>query len=127
MDGFTKEQSGTLPYTHINKVIGREEELMWFSNPHGKMDFLHPMFLDDLNVKGITSYQFIQKSLNLFKLKCITADPANKDSQLAEIQKQISQFLKNKNLENLNYTVEFTNQLEKNEKTGKVKMVIKDF
>ncbi|EGD50376.1 hypothetical protein TheetDRAFT_2811 [Thermoanaerobacter ethanolicus JW 200] len=40
-------------YTYIKRVIGREEEIMWFKNENGDKDFLHPLFIDDLDVEGI--------------------------------------------------------------------------
>lgn len=126
MEGYTKNQYGKLPYTHIDKVMGREEELMWFVNAKGKRDFLHPLFIDDLNVTGITKYQFVQKSLNYFELKCMTSNKSNEDIQSMEISKQIRTFLKNKNLDNVNFNIRFVDRLEASKKTGKIKMVIKE-
>lgn len=127
VDGFNKEGYGNLPYTHINKVMGRSEELMWFINEDGKKDFLHPLFLDDLNVNGITKFQFVQKSKRFFKIKCVTVSYEDKQKQEENIRKQINIFLKNKKMRNLKYEIDFVKDIPVNKVTGKCKMVIKDF
>ena len=70
---------------------------------------------------------FKDKIIRLHLEEGRTISSLNKEYQIKEIKNQISQFLINKNLENLKYNIEFTDKLEKNKKTGKVKMVIKDF
>ena len=126
VDGFTKEQVGRLPYTHMNKVMGREEEIMWFVNSKGKRDFLHPLFLDDLDVKGITKYQFVQKSINYFEIRCITSSRANDNIEKREIENQIDRFLSAKDLNNVKYNIKFVDKLQVNKNTGKTKIVIKE-
>lgn len=121
---LNKRGYGSLPYTHIDKIMGRNEELMWFINENGNKDFLHPLFLDDLNVEGILKYQFIQVNGNRFILKCISS--CKDTSYLSEkIFSQINIFLKNKNMQNVKYSIEFVDNIPVNPKTGKSKLVIK--
>ncbi len=121
---FTKRSSGPLPYTHIDKIMGRHEELMWFVTENGNKDFLHPLFLDDLNVKGILKYQFIQVNENKFILKCVSSS-RDADFLSKKIISQINIFLKNKNMKNVKYSIDFVDSIPINPKTGKSKLVIK--
>ncbi|MFD3155297.1 AMP-binding protein [Haloimpatiens sp. FM7330] len=124
VQGFNKNYSRQYPYTHIDKIIGRDEELMWFINENNENDFLHPLFLDDLNVKGIIKYQFKQIGKTYFELKCINSD-INEKIQEQEIRNQIDVFLKNKNMRNVKYCIRFIKNIPRDKKTGKTKLVVK--
>lgn len=111
---------GNLPYTHIDRILGREEDLMWFINESGKEDFLHPLFLDDLSVEGLLKYQFIKTSDYSFKLNCILKDKSIEK----EIEKQLHVFLNCKNMNNIKFKITPVNDLIRDEKSGKVKLII---
>lgn len=123
VEGFDREYKGPLPYTHIKRVIGREEEIMWFKNENGDKDFLHPLFIDDLDVEGIKEYQFVQTSDESLILNCVKLPNAGEDVE-EEIKRQLDQFLSKKKLRNVKYEVHFTGTLQIDKITGKVKMVI---
>lgn len=125
VDGFNKDYEGELPYTHINKVIGRKEDLMWFVNENGEKDFLHPLFLDDLNVNGIINYQFVQNNLQSFELKCVSNESFREKMQ-KEIISQMDYFPKNKKMRNVKYNIDFVDYIPADKKTGKTKLVIKN-
>ena len=123
VEGFTKEKYGPLPFTHIDRVVGRNEDIMWFNNSHGNRDFLHPLFLDDLDVKGISKYQFIQQDNQSFVLKCVKMPYAGDDIE-SKIKEQINAFLKKKEMQNIKYKIVFVNDIEVNPHTGKTNLVI---
>lgn len=111
---------GNLPYTHIDRILGREEDLMWFINESGKEDFLHPLFLDDLSVEGLVKYQFIKTSDYSFTLNCILKDKSIEN----EIKKQLHAFLSCKNMNNIKFKITPVKDLIRDEKSGKVKLII---
>ncbi|QSZ27949.1 phenylacetate--CoA ligase family protein [Aceticella autotrophica] len=123
VEGFDREYKGPLPYTHIKRVIGREEEMMWFKNENGDKDFLHPLFIDDLEVHGIKEYQFIKTGDESFILNCVKLPHTNGNVE-EEIKRQLDQFLSKKKLRNVKYKIHFKEMLQNDIKTGKVKMVI---
>lgn len=125
VEGFSRKPYGSLPYTHIDRVVGRNEELMWFKNENGKMDFLHPLFIDDLDVDGIKEYQFIQSGDDTFILRCVKMPYASPNVEKS-IKLQMDKFLHKKKMPNIKYKLEFADKLEADSKTGKVKMVIKN-
>lgn len=125
VEDFNYDGEGVLPYTHINRIIGREEEVMWFKNSSGNFDFLHPLFLDDIDVKGIKYYQFIQKSDTFFSLKCVKFSNSDEEELIKNLKGLLDNFLKKKNMENVKYDISFEKSLDINPHTGKTNMVIK--
>ncbi|WP_236612137.1 WWE domain-containing protein [Caldanaerobacter subterraneus] len=97
--------------------------MMWFKNENGDKDFLHPLFIDDLDVEGIKEYQFIKTSDESFVLNCVKLPHASGDIE-EEIKRQLDQFLSKKKLRNVKYDIHFKDMLQIDRKTGKVKMVI---
>ena len=124
VEGFTKDFVPPLPFTHIDKIAGRTEELLWFENEKGKKDFLHPLFLDDLDVKGIEKYQFEQTGASDFIIRCMTF-AGNKAELEKEIRRQIDGMLHKKAMMNVKYCVEFVDRIAPDPVTGKTKLVIK--
>lgn len=123
VEGFSRESSGPLPYAHIDRLIGRSEEMMWFKNPMGNWEFLHPLFIDDLDVKGIKEYQFVQMSDESFMLRCVKDASASHDME-KNIRKQLDAFLNKKGLDNISYKIEYADHLNIDKASGKAKMVI---
>lgn len=124
VEGFTQEYVQPLPFSHIERIAGRVEDLLWFKNEKGKEDFLHPLFLDDLNVVGIENYQFEQTGEASFIIRCIAfkEDTAKMEK---ETQKQIDQMLRKKCMTNVRYQVVFVDRIASDPASGKTKMVIK--
>lgn len=122
MEEFDKNYSGVLPYTHVKRVVGRSEDLMWFTNEKGEDDFLHPLFIDDLNVKGIQKYQFEKRNNTSFILRYEKV--AGKDVDEKQIRAQINQFLNRKMMNNLSYKIIMTDKIDVDPKTGKSKLVV---
>lgn len=119
-ENLQKEGWGNLPYTHIDRILGRKEDLMWFINENGKEDFLHPLFLDDLEVAGLLKYQFVKTSDNSFTLNCILKDKNIEK----EIERQLHVFLNCKNMNNVKFKINPVNDLYRDPKSGKVKLII---
>lgn len=123
--GFNRYYSGPLPYTHATKILGRSEEMMWFRNVKGNWDFLHPLFIDDLEVPGIKEYQFVQQDESSFTVKVVLEPGAFAEDVLGAVRTQISSFLEKKQLSNVSFEVQIVDALEKNPVTGKGMLVLK--
>ncbi|WP_223156816.1 AMP-binding protein [Thermosediminibacter oceani] len=122
--GFTRGPVGPLPYTRIDKVLGRSEDMMWFRNPAGKWDFLHPLFIDDLNVPGIKEFQFVQVNEISFRLRIVPEPGTNGESLTEKAREQVNAFLTRKNLSNVKFSVDLTDSLDVDKISGKVKLVV---
>lgn len=126
LKGKKRNKNEILPYTKIEKIVGRNEEIMWFKNEDGKEDFIHPLIVDEIEVKGLEKYQFVQLSSHEFKIRVVLQKSVNKELLEKEIRKQMDDILKEKNLTNLNYWIEEVQEIPINPATGKSKMVIKE-
>jgi len=124
VEGFSRNAQAPLPFTRINKILGRTEEMMWFKNHQSKWDFLHPLFIDDLDVPGMKQYQFIQIDETSFKLRVVRESFTPIDLG-QRIKNQVDSFLTRKNLANVKYTVEFVDDLQLDPLSGKAKLVHK--
>lgn len=124
VEGFTKDTVSPLPFTRIDRVAGRVEELLWFENEKGRKDFLHPLFLDDLDVEGIEKYQFEQIGKSAFIIRCITSSE-NVAELEKDIRRQIDGMLRGKTMMNVKYRVEFVDRIAPDPVSGKIKLVIK--
>ena len=61
----------------------------------GKRDFLHPLFLDDLDVKRIAKYQFEQTGESAFILRCV-ASASDTEELERKVRDQIDGMLRKK-------------------------------
>ncbi|MDS0527898.1 phenylacetate--CoA ligase family protein [Clostridium sp. SHJSY1] len=115
-----------LPYTKIESILGRDEDIMWFINENGIEDFLHPLVLDEICTDGLLSYQFIQHSKEKFEILAEVKDISNCSSIETDINVEMKKILSEKNLDNVDFEVGFTNCIPINPKTGKKPLIYKD-
>lgn len=125
MAGFSRSYVGPLPYTHVDRIVGRSEEIMWFRNAKGEWDFLHPLFIDDLEVPGVTKYQFLQTGETRFTVSIVAEKGTSPEQLREETKKQVASFLARKDLQNVEFDVEVVDELKVDEKTGKSRLVVK--
>lgn len=119
-------QDEELPYTKISKIVGRNEEIMWFDTENGGEDFLHPLVVDNIDVDELANYQFVQLSSEKFKIKSVLEEGISDEEGVKdEIKRQMDAMLKEKELTNLDYWIEMVSEIPINPDTGKSKMVIK--
>lgn len=123
VQGFTKDYRGELPFTHIDKVLGRDEDVLWFLNGKGFPDFLHPLVLDDLNVEVVRGFQIVQIDKHSFRID-YTADAADEGIE-RKLKYQMNNILKGKRLENLHYEIRFCTNLKVNPRSGKIPLTVK--
>jgi phenylacetate-CoA ligase len=114
-----------LPFSKIEKVIGRNEDIIWFKNKDGVEDFIHPLVIDDIEVKGMKKYQFIQKSLSEFIINVNLDEGIELAEVEGEIRSQVDRILREKNLDNLDYRICKVSELPVNPSTGKSPLVVK--
>jgi len=122
--GIEKNGERLLPFSHMDRVAGRDEDLLWFSRADGSRDFLHPLFLDDLAAAGLLQYQFVQQDEGHFIIRCVTAPGTAPAEMEAEVRAQVDQMLAKKRLSHLVYQIEFPERLYPDAKSGKVPLCV---
>lgn len=125
LEGFSRGSAGrVLPFTHIDRIAGREEDLLWFRTPGGGMDFLHPLFLDELSAAGLEKYQFVQQDDTHFVLRCVWDGEARANAQSA-VCAQVNAMLRRKGLCSVQYRVESVERLLPDPATGKTPLTVR--
>ncbi|SNX53425.1 phenylacetate--CoA ligase family protein [Thermoanaerobacterium sp. RBIITD] len=116
-----------LPFTKINGISGRNEDMMWFINDKGKKDFLHPLIIDDINIDGIIKYQFIQHSYKDFEVDIEISNGADFDTVSNKFSDNIRKILNKKSLTGIRYTIKRVDRIPIDSHSGKCKLVVRDF
>jgi phenylacetate-CoA ligase len=113
-----------LPFSKIDKVMGRAEELLWLTNQAGQEDFLHPLVLDDLEIPGITGYRFLQRSRSSFDIQVVLAPGASLEQVQRLVRDQMGRLLRQKRMSNLSYRIESIDSIPVNPRTGKQSLIV---
>lgn len=117
-------RNNSSPFTWVKTILGRCEDLMWFTDKDGKKEFLHPLSVEGICVEGLHDYQFIKTSESSFRVD-IEMEHLNDEIRIiGEVQKIVSQILIEKKLNWIDYSVEIVDCIFPDEKTGKKKLVI---
>ncbi len=125
LEGKARGDHEPLPYTKIERVVGRDEEMMWFINAKGGRDFLHPLVIDELEVEGMAKHQFVQRSEHSFEIRVLLQPGADLAYVERELRRQMDKILAEKELSNLRYEVRPVDDIPIDPSTGKSKMVVR--
>lgn len=120
--GFTRSFDGPLPFTHIDKIIGRDNDILWFINEVGARDFLHPLALDDIIADGLKEFQIVRMSDWSFRVDCIADHPSGNTK--TNISRQLDDILEKKHMKNVRYEIRFCAHLKRNARSGKVPLTV---
>lgn len=127
--GFSRSYEGPQPFTHIDGIAGRDNDILWFVNEDGLRDYLHPLVLDDLSVPGLRQFQFVQTGDSSFRVDCLTEESIADEQGLSGIREAVRQqmdsLLEKKRMRNVRYEIEFPAQLLRNSISGKVPLTVR--
>lgn len=115
-----------LPFTKIETIVGRNEDIMWFVNDNGEKDFLHPLIIDGIDVNGIIKYQFVQHSQKDFDINIEVGDNTNFNDVSNQFNEKFTEILKEKNLGWVKYKINRVDNIPIDPNNGKCKLVIKE-
>ena len=113
------------PFTFIENISGREEEMLWMENETGSKDFIHPIVFAEFHVKGLKKFQIIKTSDIALTFKAVKADEYKKEDLKKNIEKRLYEILEKKQMKNLNITIQFVKDIENDPQTGKFKLIKK--
>lgn len=120
------EKSDRCPFTQSEIVLGRSEDLMWFTDQNGRREFLHPLAVEGFCVVGLRDYQFCQTAPDAFEMICETSQSDHQQRILYELHKQLSAILAAKHLEFVHFRIRFIPRIPTDPKTGKKRLILKE-
>ncbi|MGM9550578.1 MAG: phenylacetate--CoA ligase family protein [Faecousia sp.] len=111
-------------YTHVVLMHGRLDDILWFTDPIGKKEFLHPTILEDFSFPGLKDYQFRQISNNRFEVLVETQEDADTAGVCALLRQAIDDVLAKNQLSFLSYRLITDEPILADPVTGKKRLTI---
>lgn len=105
--------------------VCRSEDLMWFAQPDGQFDFLHPLALEGFCIKGLHDLQFVQQDAGHFEVLCESGPDDDQVRITADLSDQLHQLLKAKQLTTVSFKIRFVNRIKPDPITGKKKLILR--
>ena len=112
-------------FTRADVLLCRNEDTLWFEKQDGSREYLHPLSMEGFCVEGLLDYQFCQTSKTSFEMLAETKESAVPSKITKEICKQVSNLLADKELEEVQFSVRFVEQIIPDQHTGKKSLIIK--
>lgn len=111
-------------YTHVILMHGRLDDILWFTDPTGKKEFLHPTALEDFSFPGLKDYQFRQISDNRFEVLVETLEDADTAGVCTLLRQAIDEVLAKNRLSFLSYRLITDEPILVDPVTGKKRLTI---
>ncbi len=112
------------PFTRAVGLLGRNEDVLWFEDDSGNREFLHPLAVEGFCIEGLMDYQFVQLGNNAFEMRAQVSQTASRADIRAEILKEMKAVLKEKNLEYVQFSVKFADEIKPDINTGKKRLIV---
>ena len=119
------ETNADCSFTRADVLLCRNEDTLWFEKQDGSREYLHPLSMEGFCVEGLLDYQFCQTSKTSFEMLAETKESAVPSKITKEICKQVSNLLADKELEEVQFSVRFVEQIIPDQHTGKKSQIIK--
>ncbi len=122
------ERPDRLPFRRIQEVIGRNEDALVFTNRHGTQDFIHPIVIVELVVRGMRSWQILLLDETSFVFR-VLFEPGRsheeKQTTRRHIHEKMSAILAEKSMDNVRFEIEEAETLAINPVSGKFQLVVR--
>lgn len=112
-------------FTRADVLLCRSEDVLWFEKADGSRECLHPLSMEGFCVEGLLDYQFCQTSVTSFEMLAEIGESAEQVTVTGEILRQVRKLLADKNLEEIQFSVRFVEQIAPDHHTGKKALIIK--
>lgn len=118
------EKSAKYAFTKAIGLIGRNEDILWFSDDNGREEFLHPLAIEGFCVQGLKDYQFRKTGRDSFEMYAETMKNADEDKIRAELTGQMRQILESKGLGYVKFYMIFVEKIQPLPGTGKKPLIL---
>lgn len=115
--------SGKYPFTKVQGILGRNEDMLWFEDQDGNREFLHPLSIEGFCIEGLVDYQFCQLGTDSFEMRAQAAPSASQEAIRQEMLRQMKEILAAKGLSYVTFTVQFVHEILPNPRTGKKQLI----
>jgi phenylacetate-CoA ligase len=119
--------SRSYPYTYVENLVGRLEHTPVFTNRHGHDDFISPYLFIEFFVKDLERFQMKieSKKFFIFKISLNKKIGSEKKSEVrSQIQEKLRDILDEKEMENVSFEIQETDDLSQGERNGKFDLIV---
>lgn len=118
------DENSPYPFTKAVGLLGRSEDILWFTDDNGECEFLHPLAIEGFCIEGLLDYQFRQTDKDSFEMLAQTTHLAQKETIRSEMLRQMNKILLEKNLSYVDFSVHFVEYIAPDTQTGKKRLVL---
>lgn len=119
-----EEAGGRYPFTKAERLLGREEDILWFEDNTGKKEFLHPLSVEGFCIDGLKDYQFCQTGKDSFEVRIETAHNISTEDICIELRRQLRKILLDKGLDYVQFSIHTVHEIRPDSLTGKKRLVV---
>lgn len=120
------DKNSIYPFTKVKSILGRSDDVMWFEDVNGcNSEFLHPLAIEGFCIEGMLDYQFRKIDCNSFEMLIEVSNEGNKSSIQLEMLENMTEILREKHLEYVNFNVRFVEEILPDPQTGKKRLIVK--
>lgn len=119
-----KEVDNKIPFSRVESIVGRSEDIMWFGDDNKSKEFIHPLAVEGFCIEGMKDYQFRKIDNKSFEMLVESIEDSKKKYIEKEMQSQMKKILLEKNLGYIDFKVNFVDKILPNPRTGKKPLVI---
>lgn len=115
---------GKCNFTRAESILGRDEDMMWFEDQKGNREFLHPLSVEGICIKGVIDYQFRQVTKEVFEIVVETEEDADLKRIHMELTELINSILEKKKMQFVHYNIQYVDQIKPDSRTGKKPLIL---
>lgn len=121
---FLEQKNRKNAFTWVKTILGRNEDLMWFTDEDGNQDFLHPLSIEGICVLGLRDYQFRKLDCKTFEMIAEIDVDGDRTAIEKEVKSKVEKILKEKRLSYVSFRVKFVDCIYPDTTTGKKKLIL---
>jgi phenylacetate-CoA ligase len=117
------------PFTKVKDVVGRYEDALMFMNRRGKLDFIHPIVIVELAIKGLNAWQVVLEGHTSFRFRARLESgltSSEREETLNRIRAKMDAILAEKEMDNVRFEIELVDEISLDPMSGKFRLVIRE-
>ena len=116
------------PFTRVKEVVGRMEDALVFTNRHGRDDFIHPIVIVELIIRGLRAWQIVLVTRVSFRFRAQFENGLSPEEIQAthdRIRQQLNRILAEKEMDQVEFSIEPVESLAVDPHSGKFRLVVR--
>lgn len=114
------------PFSRVEILLGRNEDLLWFEDGRGHRDFLHPLAVEGFCIEGLRDYQFRQITPDAFEMLAEISEPEKQNQVKENMHREMRKILQEKHLDYVQFYVRFVDTIFPDPVTGKKALILSE-